>query len=76
MNIDKTCKSIAKQLNLPYETVKQIIMHQFIYTIGVMKNPDDYRDILFNKSFKFKLKNRFKEDKTKNYSPNEQDNSN
>lgn len=35
-----------------------------------MKDPDDYREILFNKLFKFKLKSRFKDNKTKDYSPN------
>jgi hypothetical protein len=35
-----------------------------------MKDPEDYREILFNKLFKFKLKSRFKDNKTKNYSPN------
>lgn len=34
-----------------------------------MKDETDYHDILFGGLFKFKLKNRFKEDKTKKYSP-------
>lgn len=33
-----------------------------------MKNEEDYRDILFNKLFKFKLKTRYKLNKTNKYS--------
>lgn len=32
-----------------------------------MKDPEDTRDILFNKLFKFKLKSRFKENKNLKY---------
>lgn len=34
-----------------------------------MKDPNNTYDILFNKLFKFKLKSRFKNDKTRDYSP-------
>ena len=34
-----------------------------------MKDPQDCHDILFRRLFRFKLKNRFKENKTKDYSP-------
>lgn len=33
-----------------------------------MKDDEDTRDILFNQTFKFKLKRRYKQDKTKQYS--------
>ena len=69
MDLDKTCRSIAKKLGYDYELVRRIVTYEFEYTTKVMKDPNDYREILFNKLFKFKLKNRFKEDKTKNYSP-------
>ena len=36
-----------------------------------MKDPLDTKDILLHKLFRFKLKSRFKENKQKNYSPNE-----
>ena len=71
MNIDKVCKQISKELDIPYETIKDVVMYEFKFTVKTMKDPEDTRDILFNKLFKFKLKNRFKDDKTKNYSPNE-----
>lgn len=69
MDLDKTCRIIAKKLNLDFDLVKNVVMYEFKFTTDVMKDPNDYREILFNKSFKFKLKNRFKNDKTKNYSP-------
>lgn len=40
-----------------------------MFTIDVMKSDTDYHEILFNKLFKFKLKRRFKDNKTKKYSP-------
>lgn len=71
MSIEKVCKRISKELGEDYNLVYDIVMYQFEYTMNIMKDPNDYRDILFNKLFKFKLKNRFKDDKTKSYSPNE-----
>ena len=44
-------------------------MYEFRFTTDVMKDPEDYHDILFNKLFRFTLKPRFKVDKTKKYSP-------
>lgn len=70
MDLDKTCRSIAKELGYDYELVRQIVMYEFEFTTKIMKDPEDYREILFNKLFKFKLKPRFKDNKTKNYSPN------
>lgn len=71
MDLDKVCKQISKELNEDYDVVKNIVQYEFLYTKNVMQNPTDTRDILFNKLFKFKLKSRFKENKTKDYSPNE-----
>lgn len=39
-------------------------MHQFQFVVDVMKDQDDTRDVLINKLFRFKLKNRFKDNKT------------
>lgn len=69
MEIDKTCRQIAKDLNVDFDLVKKIVLYEFKYTVDIMKDPDDTRDILFNKLFKFKLKSRFKDNKTKDYSP-------
>lgn len=69
MELDKACRQIAKELNEDYETVRKIVMYEFEYTTRIMKDPNDTRDILFNRLFKFKLKPRFKENKNKDYSP-------
>lgn len=69
MEIDKICKRISNDLGEDYETVKDIVMHQFLFTIDVMKDEEDYHDVLFNELFRFTLKPRFKEDKTKPYTP-------
>lgn len=68
MDLDKVCKQIAKELNEDYELVRKIVLYQFKYTVDTMKDPNNTMDILFNKLFKFKLKSRYKEDKTKKYS--------
>lgn len=44
-------------------------MFQFDFVKQVMQDEDDTHDILINKLFKFKLKNRFKENKQADYSP-------
>lgn len=69
MDLDKVCKQVSKELNEDYDVVKNIVQFEFLFTKKIMQNPTDTRDILFNKLFKFKLKSRFKKDKTKNYSP-------
>lgn len=69
MQTDKICNKIARELNLDKELVKKIVMYEFRFTTDVMKDPEDYHDILFNKLFRFTLKPRFKVDKTKKYSP-------
>lgn len=69
MDLDKTCKQIAKELNEDYEDVRKIVMFQYYFIAQVMKDEEDTHDILINKLFKFKLKPRFKENKQSNYSP-------
>ena len=74
MNIDKVCKQIGQKLNEDQELVKQIVMHQFQFVVDVMKDPDDTRDVLLNKLFRFNLNNRFKDNKNKPLRPDEEDN--
>lgn len=69
MQTDKICTKIARELNLDKDLVRKIVMYEFRFTTDVMKDPEDYHDILFNKLFRFTLKPRFKVDKTKKYSP-------
>ena len=67
MNLDDVCRQISKDLNLDFDIVIELVMYQFRYTVNIMKDPEDTRDILFNKLFKFKLKSRFKENKNLKY---------
>lgn len=69
INIDQVIKEVSKRTKVDKEIVDTICKHVFRFTIDVMKDPDDYHEILFSKLFKFKLKTRFKDDKTKPYSP-------
>lgn len=69
IDIDKVSKEISKRTQIDQEIVEQICKHVFRFTIDVMKDTTDYHDILFNELFKFKLKGRFKNNKTKQYSP-------
>lgn len=71
MDLDKTCRQLAKELNEDYDIIHNIVMFEWRFTKKVMQDPEDTRDILFNKLFKFKLKPRFKVNKSKYYSPNE-----
>ena len=68
IEIDNIIKQVSKNLNIDKDIVDLVCKHPFKYTIEVMKDSEDYRDILFNQLFKFKLKRRYKEDKTKQYS--------
>lgn len=66
MDVEDLCKRIVKETGEQYDTVKQIVAYVFNFTADVMKDQNDQRDILFNKLFKFKLKNRFKNEKADN----------
>jgi len=68
IEIDNIIKRVSKNLNIDRDIVDLVCKHPFRYTIEVMKDTEDYRDILFNQLFKFKLKRRYKENKTKQYS--------
>lgn len=67
MNLENVCRKISKYLNLDFDIIRDIVIYQFRYTVNIMKDPEDTRDILFNKLFKFKLKSRFKENKNLKY---------
>jgi len=66
-SFDKLCNITAKQLNEDKDLVHQIVMFQFKQIVESMKNIDDTRDILINKLFKFKLKTRYKNNKSLKY---------
>lgn len=64
--LEDVIKQVSKNLNVDKEIVSQVCKHIFDETARIMKS-DDTSDILFNKLFKFKLKRRFKENKTRPY---------
>jgi hypothetical protein len=68
IDIDVVIKEVSKRLNLDKDIVATVCKHPYICTVEVMKDKEDVRDILFNELLKFKLKRRYKEDKTKQYS--------
>lgn len=67
IEIDQVIKEVSARLNIDREIVAAICKHPFNYTVDVMKDDQNTQDILFNQLFKFKLKRRFKEDKTQKY---------
>ena len=71
IDIEKVITKVSKRLDVDREIVDQVCKHVFKETMNVMKDENEYRDILFRNLMKFKLKGRFKLDKTKNYSPHE-----
>lgn len=69
--IDKACKQLAKDLNEDVDTVHNIVMFQFRQIVDKMKDLDNTEDILLNKLFKFKLKTRYKNNKSLKYCSHE-----
>lgn len=69
ITIDDIIKEVAEKTQIDKKTVEAICKHPFLFTIDVMKDKEDTHDILFAKLFKFKLKARFKNNKTRPNSP-------
>lgn len=67
MTVRDLIKETAKLTKQDEQLVQNIILNQFGILIKIMKDDTDVRDILFNKLFKFKLKRRFRENKTQKY---------
>ena len=72
-DVDVICRQISKTLNEDFSFVKNVVTSQFLFITNVMKDDNDTKDILINKLVRFKLKDRFKKDKERNYSPYEKD---
>lgn len=68
MKISNICNKIARELNIDPELAKRIVLYQFKFTSDVMKDLDDYHDILLNKFLRFSLKPRYKNNKNSEYS--------
>lgn len=67
IDIDDVIKEVSKRTGVDKEIVSIICKHPFKFTVDVMKDETDTHDILFNNLLRFKLKGRFKDDKTKPY---------
>ena len=67
--LDEIIKEISKEEDIDIQIVNDVCKHVFKFTVDTMNNTKDTQDILFNKLFKFKLKPRFKNNKSVDYSP-------
>lgn len=68
IDIEQVIKEVSAKTGIDKEIVSVICKHVFQYTVDVMKDEVNTQDILFNQLFKFKLKRRYKENKTREYS--------
>lgn len=67
LTIDTVIKEVSKRTGIDQEIVSIVCKHPFLSIVDIMKDDTEYRDILLNGFIKFKLKRRYKEDKTKPY---------
>lgn len=67
IDIEKVIKEVSANTGVDEQDVAIICKHVFGELVRIMKDDEDKRDILFNHLMKFKLKTRYKEDKTKKY---------
>lgn len=67
LTIDTVIKEVSKRTGIDQEIVSIVCKHPFLSIVDIMKDNTEYRDILLNGFIKFKLKRRYKEDKTKPY---------
>lgn len=67
IDIEQVIKEVSKRTGIDKETVEVVCKHPFIQTVELMKDDKAIQDILFNQLFKFKLKRRYKENKSKGY---------
>lgn len=68
IELDDVIKEVSKRTGVDKEIVSVICKHVFQCTVDTMKDDNNIDDIMFNELFKFKLKRRFKENKTRKYS--------
>ena len=61
-------KEVSERTGVDKDIVSTICKHPFQCTVEIMKDDTDIRDIMFNQLFKFKLKGRYKKNKTQKYS--------
>ena len=68
IDLSDVIKEVSRNTGIDKNTVEVVCKHVFQCAVDIMKDENDTRDILFNQLFKFKLKRRFKENKTQKYS--------
>jgi nucleoid DNA-binding protein len=68
MTFSELNKQISKRLDIDLEIVETVTKHVFSEVENIMKDEGNTSDILFNELFKFKLKSRYKQNKTNKYS--------
>lgn len=68
IDIEQVIKEVSAVTGIDKETVATVCKHPFNQTVELMKDDTESRDILFNNLFKFKLKRRYRENKTNKYS--------
>ena len=66
IDIEQIIKEVSAKTGVDKGIVDIICKHPFLQTVDIMKS-DNTQDIMFNGLFKFKLKRRYKEDKSKPY---------
>lgn len=67
IDIDQIIKEVSIKTGIDHELVATICKHPFQQTVEIMKDEADLSDIMFNGLFKFKLKRRYKENKSNPY---------
>lgn len=67
IDIENVIKEVSKRTNTDVNTVSAVCKHVFGQLVDIMKDDEDTRDILLNNFMKFKLKRRYKENKSKSY---------
>ena len=67
IDIEKVIKEVSKRTGEDVDTVSAVCKHVFSQLVDIMKDDEDTRDILLNNFMKFKLKRRYKENKSKSY---------
>lgn len=68
INIEQIIKDVSARLNENRDDVELVCKHVFKVVEDTMKDDNDTRDILLNGLMKFKLKRRYKQNKTIQYS--------
>lgn len=67
IDIEQVIKEVSKRTGIDKDIVATVCKHPFLQTVELMKDDNYTKDILFNQLFKFKLKRRYKENKSKEY---------